>query len=281
MIKRIAWLLIFLLCGCGQPVKQPDAHLPPERIVSLAPNITGTLYDLGLGSRIVGVSKFSNADQVTDLPIVGDFMNINYEAIVSLTPDLVILEKSSDGQKARLQGLGIPYLETGSLTIAEILESIRKIGMVCDVDAKATELIDGFNHRIETLRYSPTHRPRTLIAFGDFSNHAKVEQLYAFGAQCIHSELLEIAGGDNVIADARPSAVLSREAIMRLDPELIIELTTGGPTNHWETLPSLNAVQHGRIHVLDGTYTTIPSPSCLIQTLEDFTGIIRDEIKTE
>ena len=98
---------------------------------------------------------------------------------------------------------------------------------------------------------------------------------HAFGASCIHSELLGLAGADNVVADSRPSVTLSREAVIRLNPELIIELSAGGPTNHWQELSSVDAVQHNRIYVLDGSYTTIPSPRCLMQTLTDFSRIIR------
>jgi len=102
-----------------------------------------------------------------------------------------------------------------------------------------------------------------------------VQQVLAFGADSIHSELLAVAGGDNVIADTRPSVILSREAVIRLDPELIIELSAGGPSNNWSNLRSIDAVRNDRIHVLDETYTTIPSPGCLLQTLEDLSEIIR------
>jgi ABC-type Fe3+-hydroxamate transport system substrate-binding protein len=122
----------------------------------------------------------------------------------------------------------------------------------------------------------PSHRPRTLLAFSDFGGTDSVEQIYAFGSSCIHSELLEIAGADNVVADSRPSVTLSREAVIRLDPELIIELSAGGPTNHWENLTSVNAVRHHRVYVLDDPYTTIPSPGCLMRTLVDFSRIIRE-----
>ena len=125
MIKHILALLLLLLLGCGKPTAPSNTGHPPERIISLAPNITDTLHDLGLGNRLVGISRFSNGQETSDLPVVGDFMNINYEAVVALQPDLVVLEKSSDDQKARLENLGIPYLETGSLTIGEILTSIR------------------------------------------------------------------------------------------------------------------------------------------------------------
>lgn len=276
MIKHaIILITVALLCGCDKPDRPAPSGQPPERIISLAPNITDTLYDLGLEARLVGISRFSSGQEKSDLPVVGDFMNINYEAVISLQPDLVVLEKSSDDQKARLENLGIPYLETGSLTIGDILASIHTIGEVCKVEEQATTLIGRLERQIDAARNTPGRRPRTLLTFSDFSSHTKIEQVYAFGVACIHSELLGIAGADNVVTDSRPSVTLSREAIIRLNPELIIELTAGGPTNHWENLSSVDAVKHHRIHVLDGAYTTIPSPGFLMRTLADFSRIIR------
>ena len=276
MIKHAIILITFaLLCGCDKPDRPAPSGQPPERIISLAPNITDTLLALGLETRIVGISRFSSGQETSDLPVVGDFMNINYEAVVSLQPDLVVLEKSSDDQKARLENLGIPYLETGSLTIGEILDSIRQIGELCEVEGQATELIAQLEQHIDAARHTPSYRPRTLITFGEFSNSSKVEQVYAFGADCLHSEMLAIAGGDNVVSNTNPSVTLSREAIMRLNPELIIELTIGGPSNQWENLSSVDAFQNDQIHVLDAAYTCIPSPGCFIKTLGDFSRIIR------
>jgi len=274
MIKQLLWGFIVLLCACGKSEQPAARNGPPERIISLAPNITETLYDLGLEERLVGVSRFGTSDTDPDLAIVGDFMNINYEKIVTLQPDLVILEKSSDSQKARLASLGINYLETGSLTLADIFDSIQQIGEKCGVMEQANDLLERLNDQMDQARNQPAHRPRTLIAFSDFSNQSRIEQVYAFGAGCIHSELLAIAGGDNVVTDARPSVTLSSEAVIRLNPELIIELSAGGPTNHWNNLPSIDAVRNNNIHVLTGTYTTIPSPAHLMHTLEDFSEII-------
>jgi ABC-type Fe3+-hydroxamate transport system substrate-binding protein len=275
MIKRILLLLSVLLLGCGQPAAPPAGDQPPERIISLAPNITDTLLELGLEGRLVGVSRFSSGKENPGLPMVGDFLNINYEAVVSLQPDLVVLEQSSDDQKARLENLGIPYLETGSLTIDDVFDSIHTIGEVCEVEEQAAELIARMERQIDAARNMPNPRPRILLAFSDFSGREKVEQVYAFGAACIHSELLEIAGGDNAVTDSRPSVMLSREAVIRLNPELIIELSAGGPTNHWENLSSIDAVMNREIHVLTDAYTTIPAPGCLMLILADFSEIIR------
>jgi iron complex transport system substrate-binding protein len=275
VIRTCLLILLAALTGCGKPDQPALPGEAPDRIISLAPNITETLCELGLEGRLVGISRFGIPDDLSGIPVVGDFISLNYETIVSLQPDLVILEKSFDDQKARLQSLGIPYLETGSLTIDDVLNSIRIIGKACLVENHAEQLIASMQTRMNAHANTPAHRPRTLMVFSDFSEQEKVAQIYAFGADCIHSELLALAGGDNAITNTRPSVILSSEAVIRLNPELIIELSAGGPTNNWQHLQSIDAVHNRRIHVLDGTYTTIPSPGNLLETLSDLSTIIR------
>ena len=269
----LAAILLFLT-GCGKRESARITADAPQRLIALAPNLTATLDDLNLGDRIVGITRFSDPGENQNLPIVGDFMNLNYEAIFALKPDLVLLEKSADAAKSRLDALGIPYLETASLTLEQVFETIQALGKACHAESAATELTQTFRAEIERARNKMSRRPRTLICFGDLSGTESIEQVYAFGADCIHSELLQIAGGDNVVKDARPSVALSREAIIRLNPELIIELTPGGSASHWESLPSVEAVRNHRIHVLTGNYTTIPSPRNLMKTLNDLAEII-------
>ncbi|MEA2068487.1 MAG: helical backbone metal receptor, partial [Verrucomicrobiota bacterium] len=127
MINRATILsAVLLLCGCGQPARPGAPGNPPERIVSLAPNITETLYALGLGNKLVGATTFCTyPEAAANVPRVGGFGQFNFEAIVSAQPGLVILHKEYDAEKARLASLGIPTLETGTYFIADILETIR------------------------------------------------------------------------------------------------------------------------------------------------------------
>jgi iron complex transport system substrate-binding protein len=275
MIRTFLFILLSLLAGCGRPDQPALPVEAPERIISLAPNITETLCELGLENRLVGISRFGIPDGLSEIPVVGDFISLNYETIVALQPDIVILEKSFDDQKARLHSLDIPYLETCSLTINEVLSSIRTIGKACKVENHSEQLIASIQTRMDALENTPAHRPRTIMVFSDFSEQDKVDQIYAFGADCIHSELLAIAGGDNVVTNTHPSVILSCEAVIRLNPELIIELSAGGPTNDWNHLQSIDAVRNRRIYVVDGNYTTIPSPANLLHTLSDLSMIIK------
>src|SRR6516165_6917265 len=86
--------------------------LGQQRIVSTSPGITETLFALGLGSRVVGVSEHCHYPrEVIKLPKVGTFLQPNLEQIAQLQPDLVILHKRPNGLSGRLQALGIRSLE--------------------------------------------------------------------------------------------------------------------------------------------------------------------------
>src|ERR1700749_2014741 len=89
------------------------AQTKPQRIVSTAPSITETLFALGIGDRVVGVSQFSNYQpQVQKLPKVGSYIRPDAEAIARLAPDLVILQQqgSSNQLTGRLGALHIAYI---------------------------------------------------------------------------------------------------------------------------------------------------------------------------
>ena len=281
MINRITFLLTaLLLSGCGKPAQPVAMNHPPERIISLAPNITEAIYALGLDDKLVGVTTYClYPEAARTLPKVGGFGQFNYEAIVTLQPDLVILHKEYDIEKERLASLGIPTLETGTYFIADILETLRSIGEACGAAERANELIQGLETRIAEIShvgqaFQPA-RPRVLLTFGS----GDIETIQAFGPACLHNELLAIAGGQNVIEGSLPFSTLSREAVLRLNPDIIIELAPelndgAKPSKHWKKLTAVNAVKNNRIYVLTGDYTCIPGPR-FIQTLDDFSQIIK------
>jgi len=282
MTKIYAYLLsfslLFLAFGCGK--KEAVSAQPqkiPQRIISFAPNITETLCALGLGNKIVGNTPYCTSFNSTNkCAKIGSFGHFNFEAIVSLHPDLVILHHENTKEIHYLKQLHIPTLPTGSFTIADILETIQKIGTACGVEKKANALISKLKTDIESHRKHPANPPRVLLLFG--SNHPK--KLYAFGRKSLQHELLEIVGGQNVIQQNRPFVELSTEALIRLNPDLIILLVPNAPPlpqQEWNKLSALSAVQHHRIVQLTGNYTCIPSPR-FIQTLNDFSRLINEQI---
>lgn len=279
MINRVILLCtLLLLAGCGKPVKQNSLGAVPDRIISMAPNITEIIYALGLGEKLVGATTHCTYPMAArKVPRIGGFEQFNYEAIILLNPDLVILHKEYDTDKSRLHDLGIPYIETCSYFIADILETIHSIGSACGTEQQAVELIEQLHSRIVKLHYDHPDPPRVLIAFGGTAGD-DIGQIHAFGTECIHNELLEIAGAKNVLTGKLPYSILSREAILRLNPDIILVLapeleTIARERAKWATFDAVTAVKNNRVHILTNDYTCIPGPR-FIQTLEDFSHII-------
>ena len=281
MISRHTFLSLLIgWMACGGSLAAEQAPVP-QRIISLAPNITEIIYELQLSDRLVGATEFCTYPaEAKNVPRVGGFGQFSFERIVSLNPDLVILHKEYEAEKKRLETLHIPYMETGSYHIADIYSTIADIGRICGVNDRAEELVHRLSARTDELRSKASEHPSVLITFGE-SAGTDIGQIHAFGSSCIHNELLQIAGGRNVIESRQPYSILSREAVIRLNPDIIIELAPGGqksddPARAWKSLPEVTAVKHKQVHLLTGDYTCIPGPR-FIRTLEDFTEIIGEK----
>ena len=264
MINRFHFILctLTLLAGCS-PQQSAEINGVPERIVSLAPDITETLFMLGLGDKTVGATTYCLwPEEAGKIPRVGGFGQYNFEAIVALKPDLVILHHKYDAEKSRLDDLGIPYLQIRTEYMRDIMDSIQRTAEACGAVEQAESLLADLNDTISKAR-KPETTPRVLVTFsGDAS---QMEQIYAFGADCLHNELLELAGGKNVVENKLAFSTLSKEAVIRLNPDIIIQLAPGteapaDPSAAWKEFNSVSAFQNNRIHVLTGDYTCIPGP---------------------
>ncbi|MDF7823757.1 helical backbone metal receptor [Pontiellaceae bacterium B12227] len=280
MIKRFLFLFtLLLLAGCGKAPERARPASTPQRIISLAPDITEIIYALGLGDKLVGATTYCTyPEAAAKIPRVGGFGQFNFEAIVSLKPDLVILHWKYEAEKARLDSLDIPYLETRTEYMEDIISSIQKVGKACGASTEAKALINDINTRISNHRKTDHERARVLVTFG--GDAAALEQIYAFGADCLHNELLELAGGTNVVRNQLSFSTLSKEAVIRLNPDVIIQLAPGtevpeDPSKPWKELSGISAVKNNRIYVLTGDHTCIPGPR-FIQILEDFAEVLQN-----
>ncbi len=113
----------------------------PQRIVSTAPTITETLFALGLGKRVVGVSIYCTYPaEATKLPKVGTYLNPDPEAIARLGPDLVILQQISGELSGRLDALHISHIEAPGGTLEDVFKSIRIIGAASRSSRKRFEV---------------------------------------------------------------------------------------------------------------------------------------------
>src|SRR5580658_3055131 len=134
MVKGLVRLIFALVLAFG-------ARAQPLRIVSTFPSVTETLFALGVGDRMVGVSTYCRyPPAVLSLPKVGTYSKPDPEKIALLRPDLVIIQRSANALADRLSALGIHYLEVGMGSLEEVYSMIRDIGIAIGAPANAEKL---------------------------------------------------------------------------------------------------------------------------------------------
>lgn len=268
-MRKTVFLILLLAVGCTGSATEKPGNV--ERIVSLAPAITETLFAIDAGEKVVGVTSYCDyPENVLNLPKVGDFIRPDFEKIVALKPGLVIATTDSSAREAitKLQSLSLKTLAVNSKSFKDMVNSVLVIGRAAGRLKKARQLAaDLITQRdVIAARHSKAERPSTLLLYG-------IEPLVAAGEGSLGNELIDYAGGRNVFADSGNIYVTTGfEKIISLAPEVIVQVAMGTESNHealkyWAKWTSIPAVKNGRIYILDPDLLTRPGPR-IIQGLK-------------
>jgi iron complex transport system substrate-binding protein len=285
MRSKQAALLITASVLIGNCSRTPRQAAAVSRIVSLAPSITETLFALGLGGKVVGVTSYCHFPPEADsIEEIGGYIDANLERIVTLDPDLVVLQREHEKQRSFLDRYGIRSLTVNYSTTADICSSFASIGRECGAVRAADSLICRFDSLL--WRGPPAaDSPRVLLCVGrDSPGGGAVGSVFAAGAGSYYNDLILAAGGVNAYAGTVPDYPrLSSEGLITLAPDIVIDIASAmGEYScstlvaDWKTVAMVPAVQRGRVHCLSADYATIPGPRTLL-LLEDLKKIIRGE----
>jgi cobalamin transport system substrate-binding protein len=263
----------------GRASGTSDARIGAPRIVSLAPAITETVFALGAGADVAGVSQYCDyPPQVAKLPKVGTFITPNIEAIAGLRPTIVIgLESSSDLREIRaLEAMDYRTLMVNDDSIAGIEASIRTIGGAIGRARAAQALLDRMHLKIaaigELLRGVPERR--VLMVVGH-------QPMVAVGPGTYLDELLTMARATNIGDGAAQTwPRLSLEYIIATRPEVILDGQMGSdpssPSSFWAKYPTIPAVRNHRVMGYPEDPTLHPGPR-IVQTLDILARLIHPE----
>jgi iron complex transport system substrate-binding protein len=280
--------------GCGGGLDRSPADLgPPQRIVSLAPSLTETLFALGLGDRVVGVTRFCAHPPVArELPQVGGYLDPNYEALVALEPDLVVLIPSSAETGRRLESLGIPVLPVDQHDVAGVLQSITVLAVTCGVPGRGIELRASIEERLTAVAelVAGVPRPRAVVVVGHDVGGGVVRRVWAAGPDTFYDDVLEVAGGVNAVAGGISRyPELSREGLAALDPDVVLDVIAGVEERGidldeiragWQELVELRVVREARVSILEGDVMVVPGPR-LPEMVERIARALHPEIQWE
>jgi iron complex transport system substrate-binding protein len=256
----------------------PQASVP-QKVVSLAPSVTETLFALGFGDRLVGVTTSCDYPAETQtVPKIGGFMSPSLEAIVAKRPDVVIgVSSATDPAKARaMERLGLRVALISLASVNDILSSIKSIARLLGSPAAGETLVRKITLQMEQVktRVAPAPRRSTLLLVG-------LRPLIAVGGKNFIDELITLAGGKNIAGDAaQPWLNLPDEYVVAKAPQVIIEAGMGSERDqaaeHWADLKSIPAVQQRRVYRFSSDKILRPGPR-IGEGLEEIARLLHPE----
>ncbi len=243
----------------------------PQRIISTAPSITEMIYALGQQDRLVGVTSYCDyPPQAQQKTIIGDFASPNLETILRLRPDLIVLLSDRGDVLEKLRPFNIATLVLKQNTLEDIFTSLGLLADRIGCSERGRLLEKRLRSQLDQIRSEQAGQTRPRILFIVSRTPGSLNEIYTVGNRCYIGELIELAGGENVFADA--SGVypkVSIEEILARNPDIIIDMSMGGAETKqqaervqalWEDFPDLSATLSGRIFALDSDVFIIPGP---------------------
>ena len=272
------------LAAATAPLSVPDE---PKRIVSLAPSVTETLYAIGLGDQVVGVTQFCRyPPEVKDKPIVAGFSDVNFEAVLRQKPDLVVLPVDKIRNKEQLERLGLTVMPLNTRSLGGLLAAIRELGKATGHAGQAESVAVRLESGIQAARKRAEGKNRPSVLFAvmhSYEGLGYITEINAVGRDGFFNELIEIAGGRNVYEGSLAFPRLSREAIIFLNPDVIIDIIYNwdeidGVKNDWASLASVKAIRNDRMYFLTDEADTVPGPRIYL-TLDKLSKAFHPESK--
>jgi iron complex transport system substrate-binding protein len=251
-------ILLLAACPKSSSPQNPDVA-DTMRIISMAPNLTEILFALGLDEQIVAVADESDyPPQALQKRRIGSFWQPDIEAVLACRPTLVITEsfEQQNVLASRLKGIGCRTVVVDVWSISELHTAIYAIGQAVDRSAQAEQLIHRLKRKqdqVAARHQNAADKPKVLWVI-------QRQPLRAAGRNSFPNELIEIAGGINVVTETvYRYPPISAEFLLGTMPDVIIEPTeeTVDPTAQLQAARAfyakypVPAVQHGRIYVID------------------------------
>jgi iron complex transport system substrate-binding protein len=237
----------------------------PQRIVSLTPATTEIVFALGAGDRLVGRGDYDDyPPAVLDLPGVATFTGVEHEELIALEPDLVLAGGNNFTAAAdvdRMRDLDIPVLVVYAGSVADVLGTIRLIGLAIDAPAEADTLVTSMQARMTdvTAAVRGLARPRVFYQLGS------EPEIYGPAPDSFVADMVSLAGGEPITTTDPAVFAIAVERLVAEDPEVIVlgDAQYGVCPAAVAARPgwgSMTAVREGAIRPVYDTIVTRPGP---------------------
>ena len=237
-----------------------------QRIISLAPHITELLFSVGAGDQIVGTVGYSDYPiQANEIPRIGSHNKFNYEAILALSPTLVIGWDSGNGDDSltRLKQLGLTVYHFESHSLEDVAASLHILGDLTGNVEQGDLQASLFRERLNTIRLRYANEKPVSVYYQLWN-----EPQMTVNDKHLISDVIRLCGGKNIFADAVPLVPkVGIESIVRRAPEVIIAagMSEEPPEwlDDWREWSSIPAVERNNLNYVHSDLLHRHSPRIL------------------
>ena len=256
----------------GKRVKVP---VRPQRIVTLAPNLTEIVYAVGAGDRLVGNTTLCDYPEAAkQIAKIGDTLQPNIERIIALRPDLILVSTASQLETftKQLDERGIAVFVTDSHDLEGVFRSIKTVGDLLGQQSQAETLVNSLRARATAIEDAVKSRQPVKVFY-----QVSPSPLWTAGRRSWITDLIRRAGGKSVTGEVEGEWMrYSDEAALASHPEAIIMATSGEKMEVAPALEKSPAVINKRVYGINGDYLSRPGPR-LVEGLEQIARVLHPE----
>ncbi len=268
----------------GYPVKivdgegsEIDIEKPAEKIISLAPSMTETIFALGAGDRLVGVTSYCNyPEEAQEIDQIGDFEGPNLERVIEKSPDAVVALSMGEDERSKLEDAGIKVFLQDPQNLDEVLDNIKNIGIILGLQEEAETLTSNMVSKKESIKEKVGNFESKKVFYEVWS-----EPLMTAGPGSILHELINLSNGENIAYDAKSIyPEYSLELLIDRNPEVYLTADDGFKTvediKNRSGYENITAIKENNIYMLHPDIVSRTGPR-IIDGLEMIAQAIHPE----
>ena len=268
LIKITILITIFLLVSCSaKEAKKVENTAPCQRIISTAPSITETLFDLGLGENVVGVTENCHyPDEVKSKAKIGKAFSVSSEAVIALKPDTVFVLSAYGELADKLKAAGLKTVVVEQSTVKGFVDSIDVFGRSCAIEEKGRSFREKFMPYLDG-EVKKSGKKIMILVGRDYEN-SSIKDAYIVGKDGFLNEIITLGGAENIYQGDMPYPKIQLEGIISLNPDIVIDVITASNLTpekleflkkSWSGL-DINAVKNGKVFIKTEDFWSLPGP---------------------
>lgn len=236
----------------------------PQNIASMAPSVTETLFEVGAGERVSGVTTADDyPPEVEEIETIGDYRQPNQEKLIALDTDLLFMsfDSSTRSEAEELEETtGAEVVVVNPKTVGEAIDSVGLVGKAAGNPETAASVEQDLREELESIREKVSGEPRLTVFYEVYS-----DPLQTAGPGSFIHDAIRLAGGENVAAETGESyPSYSEEQLIEEDPEHYLYGSLSGSSasdiGDREAYSSLEAVEEGNVTEINDDLISRPGP---------------------